>query len=841
MSDSSHNSMQLSAESQSRWQRILQKHQDDIIDPQDVHTVLESSLSSCINQLQSAETTLILRRVRKVVSELGEEKSRGTSLGYSKKKVPMDDLSKSRSIYQKEGLLDANVFRSIFVAGDRWLNRGTMERWVQTSLTQYETRMNKNLPRIVEDHIVHDLHGGEKSNFKAITHGQPGDLIDAAHTLLLHLAESRWDHAQAIAVYSAERAGLVLDVNKKILSGEKKQSRDVMDPPVLNPFSEADVPSPTLENGVTFQAITLLMSFSLRCSRLQRLNLLFHLLLGSDRLKSVLKEHPAGGVPSWIIECEQDWKLSYGSLGHDFYYKTSLKINARVAIETIAILLQFCPPQDLEEEHLDEHFAPRRRKRTLSYGDKKYHKAKMHVMLAGYLRKVRSGKDAPTFETEEERNARQRVLDIFWDASADTFKRMEKQGSKITYWTLHDFISWTKKAIPDDTTIDIIMHQIFGMGLLPTPAMERKLVKESWVEWQNRERHLFSGTSDDDFGAIHAMTNGIRNLLSFSKRENEAELEPASPVLIDENFDINGSSVWGGIGGFDGKGGLGNGIMYCIDKKWWNKWTLYVGWQWEGEKLDNISRSRRRPSELSTEELLDRTSDKLIGGSMGSYELMKKNLQKDKDFILVPPCVWDILYELYAGGPPLPRMILRRSADNSSIDLPNDQELAIPNRIPRAVQVLLHPWIIECHVCDPHQPYRRGDVGPMSIRIMSSPTQPLWRLFAEIVLRLPIVHPRGKDSDGKGRGRLWKNIEDEDLMDNRGKSVSRFGPWQLLINEGAAEFPVGDNMDMDHVAYSSFLASWETYVHDTTVGGAGLEDGARLMFEYALLGRDGNL
>ena len=78
-------------------------------------------------------------------------------------------------------------------------------------------------------------------------------------------------------------------------------------------------------------------------------------------------------------------------------------------------------------------------------------------------------------------------------------------------------------------------------------------------------------------------------------------------------------------------------------------------------------------------------------------------------------------------------------------------------------------------------------------------------------------------------------------MDNERKSVSRFGPWQLLINEGAAEFPVGDNMDMDHVAYSSFVASWETYVHDTTVGGAGLEDGARLMFEYALLGRDGNL
>ena len=50
----------------------------------------------------------------------------------------------------------------------------------------------------------------------------------------------------------------------------------------------------------------------------------------------------------------------------------------------------------------------------------------------------------------------------------------------------------------------------------------------------------------------------------------------------------------------------------------------------------------------------------------------------------------------------------------------------------------------------------------MSIRLMATVDQPLWRLFAEIVLRLPIVHPRGKDSDDKGRGRLWKLIDDND-------------------------------------------------------------------------------
>lgn len=69
-----------------------------------------------------------------------------------------------------------------------------------------------------------------------------------------------------------------------------------------------------------------------------------------------------------------------------------------------------------------------------------------------------------------------------------------------------------------------------------------------------------------------------------------------------------------------------------------------------------------------------------------------------------------------------------------------------------------HPIII-IQACCPHQPHRRGNVGAVSIRIMVAPTQPLWRLFAEIVLRLPIVHPSGKDASGKGRGRLWWKIE----------------------------------------------------------------------------------
>jgi hypothetical protein len=61
----------------------------------------------------------------------------------------------------------------------------------------------------------------------------------------------------------------------------------------------------------------------------------------------------------------------------------------------------------------------------------------------------------------------------------------------------------------------------------------------------------------------------------------------------------------------------------------------------------------------------------------------------------------------------------------------------------------------------------------MSIRIMVTSQQPFWRLFAEIVLRLPIIHPRGKNSKGKGCARLWKKIEKEEVTDKKTSGVTR--------------------------------------------------------------------
>lgn len=64
-------------------------------------------------------------------------------------------------------------------------------------------------------------------------------------------------------------------------------------------------------------------------------------------------------------------------------------------------------------------------------------------------------------------------------------------------------------------------------------------------------------------------------------------------------------------------------------------------------------------------------------------------------------------------------------------------------------------------------------MGPMSIRIMVAPKQKLWRLFAEIVLRLPVIHPRGKTSKGAGCARLWKKLKPEEFQSMGSSGATR--------------------------------------------------------------------
>jgi len=825
------------------WESIFQEYGHKLVDPQDVHSILDSALSSTIHKLHSAEMTLVLRRVRKVVKSLLHSPKSIIENGNSSGNNGHEDKRKnSKAIYQKDHLLDEHLVRQIFIAGDRWISRCEKEHTVTKNVKEYHERKRNDHPlksTISSDDTTmastsnrHEkVPQKEKQQHKA----KAADLIGAAYTIMLYLSESRWDYVANIAKVSAQNAGLNLDVNHRVLqddqtldssSTQKKiqgsSSPDLPPPPPIsltdsNTYDLSNTPVPSKDSGVTIQAISFLIALVLRGNRKQRLVFLFYLLLDPEVLELFLENHPGGGVPSWLLELDQDWALSFAGLGHYLFFEKTLKVCVHQAIETIGILLSYSTSSvDFSSNGANSTLSTNEsnfgnRKRALSYGDAKYHAAKMHIMLADYLHDVRTEKDYPTFENESEQKWRLQVLDKFWDASYILYTQSNQK-----YWSLDEFLSWADAALPTESTIDITMHQIFGMGLLPTPAMERKLVADSWTTWQMKEaRHLFHLNASDGYNHDRISAFQDKNALDPNKR----------------------SSVWGGIGGFDGRGGLGFGVLYCIDKEWWDHWQRYVRWEWNGEMTDISIESRMRPQELSTEKLLDRLPDSSITGSHGSYELMKKNLKKEKDYVLIPPGVWDILYELYGGGPPLPRMIT--NPYDESVLNSTSEVCTTPMKIPQALQVLTHPWVLECHVCDPHQPYRRGEAGHMSIRLMASPDQSLSRLFAEIILRLPIVHPRGKDGDGRGRARLWRETNKDTEDDNR--NHSSYGPWALLKDQATAEFPVGENIVIDEQNYESFLKSWNEYADHGTLESLGLSDGMKLMFEYALVGKDGKL
>lgn len=79
------------------------------------------------------------------------------------------------------------------------------------------------------------------------------------------------------------------------------------------------------------------------------------------------------------------------------------------------------------------------------------------------------------------------------------------------------------------------------------------------------------------------------------------------------------------MGGFDGKAAMGFGIMYCVNKKWWDAWESYVEWSYKGDSTKQ--QSLIRPQQLTTECLIDRDPESYIRGIFGSYEVVKQDLK----------------------------------------------------------------------------------------------------------------------------------------------------------------------------------------------------------------------
>ena len=621
-------------------------------------------------------------------------------------------------------------------------------------------------------------------------------------------------------------------------------------------------------------------------SRRQRLQLLFYILLPPELLHSFLERHPGGGVPLWLLEVGNETVLSLASLSHYYWYGdiiTPFKENNNIIqkqqqqqpphllldgkevfefFKSILIAKDSSSSPDGDASHNNNI------NNTNSVGDTKnpspIRKSSSSIKLRRRASHQSNTEQEGSMNTDStaQTDVMDRILlqstfalkDYLPDekASRDRFLSAAPLPEKAN---MTDFYAWTNWAL-DDSALDAIMHRLFAHTILPNPSVELELVRARWREWQETECVMWSKSLEPE-GALEMITHSVRKILSMQNGGGEGSSDS-------NHYKTFRRKAFGGIGGFDGRGGTGYGVMHCVDKKWWSAWEAYVGWSWAGDNTMPPPRQKngtiqryRRPGDLSTEHLLDRSDDEIVAGTFGSYELMKRNLGKDSDYVLIPSAVWDILYELYGGGPPLLRMVLPPEAPSiqvaginnggietelriapSEIDL--DAMASTDNadrvlRIPHQMNVETHPWILHFHLCDPQQPYRRGDAGPVSISVMALPDQPLWRLYAEIVVRLPFNIFRAYGPNGRGKARLWKRTDPAGPKD----AMSRYGPWTLLCKNRYALLPALSVEEEQGEQYKVLKENWQLYADNASVESIGLTDTDQIMVECAVLNRTG--
>jgi len=961
------------------WKNLVSNAQHLIVDPADVHSVIDERLADSINQLSPAEVTMIQRRGRDVIDDIlgatnglsntgngasGGFMGRFTITGTSSSNHDKNGINlekESRNTYQTKNRLDENVVRKIFAGGHTWLRDGQSMDLAEALKADYLQREGFPIEDVLfsqshdkdDDTLINNAAAAILSNnstaitrlnnsasitstssatAKSTKKGKqqhaaqppsqnplkiPVDPIGSAYLLLSHLSEDRWDRVQTVALLSAKRAGLDRDVNSK----KKNSTSDkAISPPPLKSMSPDEYGDELaalstnkdgLPGGVSFVSLCFLISQALCGTRKQRLNLLFYLLLPPPILKSFLESHPGGGVPTWLLEVENDTVLSFSSLSHYFYFGSSFlpmrpndskptaastaaatdqeedkdahlyyakdktirkhmpTIKPRHAIDAVAILLSNGVldqgRNDLDpswgngtgiivsdDSNMDAISDNARTPtgfgipRVKDFGEKESRPAATkdsatpitaapssstitsqqhrNSDMTEYLQQLREGAIVAA-STPQEQAEIEAAIDDFWKASLDL---------RMTQWTIDEFSAWADKAI-SDTVLDIVMHRLFGTGILPSPAMERELVVKRWQDW-HKTGVKFWTSSTEDKSAIKALTDGFKKMLS----------DPDSlcgPSAMDGTTNSGSSSVnrpWGGIGGIDDRGGLGHGVMFCVSKTWWDQWLTYIGYGQDVNDEDKtmIAQTRKRPHEMSTEELLDRSpASPVLGGTMGFFEPIRTDLTLGEDYVLIPPGVWDILYELYGGGPPLPRMVLPpKSSHDASMTIPSEAAISSPQllSIPKGLSVATHPWVLQSHLCDPHQPYRRGDAGPITIRVMATEDQPLWRFVAELITRLPIPTHKTTDEKGEGWARLWKRIEPDSAI-----PTNRYGPWALVCKNRHATIPLGEKSLVRDDCYEHFKTEWQTYADHGTLESVGLGDGGSVMVEFAVIGKDG--
>jgi hypothetical protein len=894
-----------------QWKMLWEHLSRDLLDPSDVHAVLDALIGTTVNKLSPTELCQIQRRVRAVVkatstaaSAAPTSKMMGRVFSSTAGISPAEQ--EARAVAEKYHLLNPLIFARIFrpchistlsLTNINGNGNGSGMNGSSNGGSNGSSNNSSNSSMNGSSH--NELAIQAKNTNTAVT---TINLIENAYILMLHLSESLWDRVADIAVHTATAANLEMDVNKQVkLEGHHAWNLEMPRPSVVPDVTEP----PVLPAGVTTESLVFLVALALRGTRPQRLQLLFYLLMSPNSLYSFLATHAAGGVPVWLLEVDCEMVVSLASLTHYHYYGNAFlprrqadgqhqqepqqqtfvasKSRKPVTIQSAAVLVAVDtlllkadkPPKSsttttaaaaetLSPTGRDPTEPPLSPRKNGGAKSKRVSGHSSHGSSSGgsgdsimdvSLNNSTNGHALKTALGQRLHDVADGVKPDYEDASLDKSKETVLKAPRAltskALWTLEDFANWCENAL-DDLAIDAMMHRIFGAGLLASPSTERELTQQKWEEWKLQIDSNLSANEPE--GTLEVLTESVKALLEPCFNGTTASLQ----------FNGNGngkilSHVWGGIGGIDGGGGVGHGVLYCVDKKWWDAWASYAGWSWVGDHPLKRRRSRPRPGSLSNEALLERDEESVvIPGTMGSYELMKRGLKRNKDYVLIPPGVWDILFEMYGGGPPLPRMVKPpqrkfSDANRSTLDVsesypaaPDDIDEVMGSfeedgghrifKLSDSLSVATHPWIIHCHLCDPQQPYRRGDAGPMSIRVMVTPDQPLWRMYAEVIGRFPLQSYKAFGSDGRGQGRLWKKTEPSAGKD----PVSRYGPWNLLCKNRQGLLPAMTN-GMDAKELKEFTDNWRAFTDNATVESIGLLDGDQIMLEFAFLNKNGEL
>ncbi|KAF5734940.1 Ubiquitin carboxyl-terminal hydrolase 10 [Tripterygium wilfordii] len=103
-------------------------------------------------------------------------------------------------------------------------------------------------------------------------------------------------------------------------------------------------------------------------------------------------------------------------------------------------------------------------------------------------------------------------------------------------------------------------------------------------------------------------------------------------------------------------------LHYVVSKRWFSSWRRYVGINDDSDHgqssdshyMDVIpSKAGNRPAPIDNSDIVQSGSD-----SEGDEPELRRSLEEELDYVLVPQEVWEKLVEWYKGGPALPRKLI---------------------------------------------------------------------------------------------------------------------------------------------------------------------------------------